>query len=105
MGGMGHPKVHIQIFMLEECGYMEEECGCMPEERGYMEEKKTMNSVATTFATQPVCNAAQAEHALPSDKGRNHCIFLFFWDTLGSWLWGGHFIKGNIRNFNIFVSL
>ena len=27
-----------------------------------------MNSVATLFATQPVCNAARAAHALRSDQ-------------------------------------
>jgi hypothetical protein len=27
-----------------------------------------MNSVATTFATQPICNAARAAHALRSDQ-------------------------------------
>ena len=48
-------------YMPEEHGYMPEERGYMPEERGYME---AMNSVATTFAMQPVCNAAQAAHAL-----------------------------------------
>jgi hypothetical protein len=32
------------------------------------EEKKTMNLVATTFATQPVCNAARTAHALRSDQ-------------------------------------
>jgi hypothetical protein len=31
-------------------------------------EKKTMNSVATSFAMQPVCNAARAAHALRSDQ-------------------------------------
>jgi hypothetical protein len=60
--------------MPEECSYMLEERGCMAEERGYMteersymEEKKTMNSVATTIATQPVCNATWTAHALRSD--------------------------------------
>ena len=41
--------------------YMPEERSYMPEERGYME---AMNSVATTFAKQPVCNTARAAHAL-----------------------------------------
>jgi hypothetical protein len=42
----------------------------MKEERGKRrrEEKKPMNSEATLFATQPVCNAAQAAHALRSDQ-------------------------------------
>jgi hypothetical protein len=31
-------------------------------------ERKTMNLMATTFASQPVCNATQAVHALLSDK-------------------------------------
>jgi hypothetical protein len=31
-------------------------------------EKKTTNLVATSFATQPVCNAARAPHALRSDQ-------------------------------------
>jgi hypothetical protein len=32
------------------------------------EEKKTMNLVATSFATQPVFNAARATHTLRSDQ-------------------------------------
>jgi hypothetical protein len=32
------------------------------------QEKKTTNLVATSFATQPVCNAARAAHALHSDQ-------------------------------------
>jgi hypothetical protein len=32
------------------------------------EEKKTMNLVATSFAMQPVCNAAQVAHALRIQK-------------------------------------
>jgi hypothetical protein len=32
------------------------------------EKKKKMNSVATTFATQPVCNTARTAHALHSDQ-------------------------------------
>ena len=31
-------------------------------------EKKTINSVATSFAAQPVCNTTQAAHALRSDQ-------------------------------------
>jgi hypothetical protein len=31
-------------------------------------EKKTMNLVATTFASQPICNATWAAHTLRSDK-------------------------------------
>jgi hypothetical protein len=38
----------------------------MPEERGYME---AINSVATTFATQPVCNTARARR-----EGRENCL-------------------------------
>jgi hypothetical protein len=52
-------------YMPEGRGYMPEERGYMPEERGYME---AMNSVATMFATQPVCNAARVTHALCSDQ-------------------------------------
>jgi hypothetical protein len=34
---------------------------------------KTMNSVATTFATQPICNAAWAVHALRSTNNYGLC--------------------------------
>jgi hypothetical protein len=54
--------------MPEECGYMPEDYGYMPEERGHKPEERgymeAMNLVATMFATQPVCNAARAVHAL-----------------------------------------
>ena len=61
-------------YMPEERGYMPEECGYMPEERGYITEEhgymEAMNSVATTFATQPVCNNERAAHALRSEQNR-----------------------------------
>jgi hypothetical protein len=63
-------------YLPEEQSYMLEERSYMPEEPGYMEEKKTMNSVDTTFAMQPVCKAAQAAHALRSDQQYVwHCSF------------------------------
>jgi hypothetical protein len=36
------------------------------------EREKTTNLVATMFATQPVCNAARAAHALRSDQKSNN---------------------------------
>jgi hypothetical protein len=38
------------------------------------EEKKTMNLVATSFATQPVCNAIWVAHALRSDQFIVHFV-------------------------------
>ena len=35
-------------------------------------EKKTMNLVATSFATLPVCNAARAAHALHSNQFKHY---------------------------------
>jgi hypothetical protein len=37
-------------------------------ERKRKEREKTMNLVATTFATQPVCNTTRAAHALHLDQ-------------------------------------
>jgi hypothetical protein len=37
-----------------------------------------MNSVAITFATQPVCNAARAAHALRSDKMLGETVIVVF---------------------------
>jgi hypothetical protein len=58
--------------MPEEHGYMPEEHSYMLEEHSYMQEEhgymKAMNLVATMFATQPVCNAARAAHALRLDQ-------------------------------------
>ena len=44
------------------------------EKKERKKEKKTVNSVATMFATQRVCNAAQAAHALRSDQFSGHYI-------------------------------
>ena len=39
--------------------------------------KKTINSVATTFTMQPVCNAARAAHALRSDQYFHQALLCF----------------------------
>ena len=45
------------------------------QERGEKQrETKTINSVATTFATQPICNAARTAHALRTDQKWNKLI-------------------------------